>query len=352
MNRETSVYLDILRLSAAMVVFLGHISGVRLTGGMLWQFGPYMSQAVTGFFVLSGFVIGYVTDGREATPTVYATSRLARIYSVALPTLVLTFLLDAIGCAINGSAYSAVWGYQADGKAWQFLSGLLFVNQLWFLSVPQGSDLPYWSLGYEVWYYLIFGLLVFTRQWKVWAMLAMLFPLWLLGVGAYRARRVPVGVAAGTVLWLGTTAAWLGYELWAVRHGRLVGLVPMFLRRPELAQDYLMGILLAVHLVGFRAASPLFAVPIRRIAPAVRWAAGMTFTLYLLHLPVAQFLMATSPWPLTSMQNRALILLGTLAIIVIVAEFTERRKALWRRGFEQLLARVPMTQRAKSSRLR
>ena len=67
-----SIYLDVVRLSAAMVVFLGHVSGGRMTGGFLWQLNPYMSQAVTVFFVLSGFVIAFVAEEREHTAQAYA----------------------------------------------------------------------------------------------------------------------------------------------------------------------------------------------------------------------------------------------------------------------------------------
>lgn len=78
MNRETSIYLDLTRFVAALTVFLGHVSGQRLTGGFLWQFGPFMAEAVAIFFVLSGFVIGYVADSKENTPSVFAINRAAR----------------------------------------------------------------------------------------------------------------------------------------------------------------------------------------------------------------------------------------------------------------------------------
>nr|MDA8253465.1 acyltransferase family protein [Rhodospirillales bacterium] len=283
MNRETSVYLDIVRLSAAMVVFVGHVSGMRLTGGFLWQFGPYMSQAVTVFFVLSGFVIAYVTDGREGTARIYSISRLARIYSVALPALVLTIALDTLGRTVNPDVYNATWGYHADGRIWQFLSGLFFVHQIWFSDVSQGSCLPYWSLGYEAWYYLIFGLFFFSRRRLLWTGLAMaaagpailaMFPLWLLGVGTYRLARTPhISTFRSVSLWIGSFAGWIAYEAWAARHGRLVGFAPAWLRRPELLQDYLIGTLFAANLLGFAAAAPLFARPMASIASVVRWGA-------------------------------------------------------------------------------
>jgi peptidoglycan/LPS O-acetylase OafA/YrhL len=58
--------------------------------------GGLGAEAVDVFFVLSGFVIGYATDSRERTPLTYAINRLARIYSVAIPALAATFILDGI----------------------------------------------------------------------------------------------------------------------------------------------------------------------------------------------------------------------------------------------------------------
>ncbi len=58
-----------------MVVFLGHVAGTRLTGGFLWQLGPYTGEAVTVFFVLSGFVIAYATDQRETSARSYLIAR-------------------------------------------------------------------------------------------------------------------------------------------------------------------------------------------------------------------------------------------------------------------------------------
>jgi peptidoglycan/LPS O-acetylase OafA/YrhL len=43
--------------------------------------------AVIVFFVLSGFVIAFVTDGRDRTLAGYALNRLSRLWSVALPAL-------------------------------------------------------------------------------------------------------------------------------------------------------------------------------------------------------------------------------------------------------------------------
>ncbi len=45
------------------------------------------------FFVLSGFVIAYVTDGHDRTLADFTLNRLSRLWSVALPALVFGVIL-------------------------------------------------------------------------------------------------------------------------------------------------------------------------------------------------------------------------------------------------------------------
>lgn len=68
MNRTVSLYLDLVRFTAAIAVFISHISGQRFTGGLLWQSEPYGDEAVDVFVVLSGFVIAYVASRSETDP--------------------------------------------------------------------------------------------------------------------------------------------------------------------------------------------------------------------------------------------------------------------------------------------
>ena len=351
MTRETSIYLDLWRFGAAMVVLLGHLSGARFTGGLLWQVGPFMGQAVAVFFVLSGFIIAHVTATREADALSYATARLARVCSVAYPALLLTFVLDAAGHAIQPGLYSASWGWTPDSQPWQYLSGLLFLNQVWFTNVPQGSDLPYWSLGYEAWSYLLFGLAAFAPpRWRLAAValalaaagprIAALFPLWLIGAAGHRicaARQV--SPRTGAALLLASFAVWAAYNV-QVWHGD--ELEPVILgdgSSPDLLENYIAGTLFMLHLIGFQAISPALGPILARLARPIRWAAGATFSIYLLHLPVAQFLATLAPAPPSALGTRVLILGGTLAVTFAVAEVTERRKEPWRRAVTRLLRR-------------
>lgn len=350
-----SLYLDAVRFAAALAVFIAHFTMQRLDGGWLWQLNVYGHQAVTVFFVLSGFVIAHAVDTRERSGRDYAVARIARLASVVLPALLLTALLDAAGRAIRPGDYTLAWGYAHDYSLWRFFTGLTFTHQLWWLNVQQGSNVAYWSLGYEVPYYLLFGLLSFMRgRWR-WPTLALALlacgpgivlaaPLWFGGVVLKRhGARLRLGERAGLLLFAGSIAAWLAYEAWAWQHGRPLLPPDHWTKRRELLQDVVVGLCFAANLLGFAAAAPLLRRTLARaplavragapmLARAVRWLAGATFTLYLCHLPIAQFLFAVLPWPHTDMRSRALVLAGTLGGVLLLAALTERPKQVWRRA--------------------
>ena len=65
MNRQFSLYLDLVRFSGALLIFVARASLTRLTGGLFWQIHNLDVDAVVVFFAQSGFVIAYVTDDRE-----------------------------------------------------------------------------------------------------------------------------------------------------------------------------------------------------------------------------------------------------------------------------------------------
>ena len=350
MNEDTSIYLDAVRFAAAMAVFVGHAGGERFTGGLFWQMGPYGSEAVDVFFVLSGFVIAYVHHTREQAPLRFAVSRFARIFSVAVPALMVTFLLDAVGRMARPALYNASWGYVWHGRASQLLHALSFTNQIWFNQIPPGSDLPYWSLGFEVWYYALFAVAVFAPwRWRVPAVLlllllvgpkiAMMFPLWLLGVLAYHVcQRVVLPPLPAAALCLGGLAAWIGYEVYAWRYGRLME--PIWLGADPTIQDYIVGCAFCMHLIGFRFVSHVPSPALRLLKVPIRWLAGATLSLYLFHLPLLQFLKAETSWPATSWQGRTLLYIGVPLVVFALAEVTERRKDIWRRGFHAVFTRV------------
>jgi hypothetical protein len=68
MNRSTSLYLELFRFIAALVVLLSHVSFRGLTEGQLGAFAAAGVQAVDAFFVLSGNEA--MMKGEDQGPTV------------------------------------------------------------------------------------------------------------------------------------------------------------------------------------------------------------------------------------------------------------------------------------------
>lgn len=349
LNREVSIALDFVRFAAAFVVFAGHLSGARFTGGFMWQAGSYTGMAVAVFFVLSGFVIGHITQFREISARDYAISRLARVYSVAFPAVMITVVLDALGRLLAPTLYNSDWGFSPEQPLLQVITALTFTQKAFGFNFSLGSDLPYWSLNYEVAYYVVFGIAAFARRGfakfvACGAILACtglptaaMFPLWLAGVAV--ARLAPwqkLSRNVGRAWVVAAVAGFFASEIWAASNGRwLAGIGPVF--RPELAQDYLIAVLFLVGITGGAACSTDFVQPAALVARPIRWLAGRTFSLYLYHLPVAQFLSALNPYPPAHAVSRMMIIGGTLTVVFVLAEFTEQRKKVWKSWFEALL---------------
>ena len=135
---RTLYSLQALRFIAAALVVISHIrTEFRLT--------PFGSSGVDVFFVISGFIIYYVT--REGAPQFF-TRRLIRI----VPLYWLGTLLLA-GVAMK--APSMLHGLQFDATT---LLGSLFFIPVWNESFQYHLPLLLlgWSLNYEILFYLIF----------------------------------------------------------------------------------------------------------------------------------------------------------------------------------------------------
>ena len=350
MNRGTSLYLDLVRFGAALVVFLGHLSSPAFTGGFLAPLAAWLSAAVMVFFVLSGFVIAHVTDDRAVSAGDYAVARLARIYSVALPALLATALLDAVGRAIDPVHYLLDPGYQPRNLLLQFSAAALFLNQLWYLDMPVGTMAPYWSLGYEVWYYVAFGLVFFLRGTARWvalgAVILLVGPIvasyglfWAAGVVAYRLGKRPMHEAAGLLLCLGGAALLVGATLYGVPgEARVQAAMAPVLGAAAWYHDAVVSLGFAAHLVGLCAIGHRIAPVLGAVERPLRWLAGSTFTLYLLHLPIAHVVRVLLPVPHDGPAGRIILLGGTFLLCLAAASVTERRKRPWQAFFAALLA--------------
>jgi peptidoglycan/LPS O-acetylase OafA/YrhL len=145
-----------------------------------------------------------------------------------------------------------------------------------------------------------------------------------------------IGARLGGALVVVALAAWIVWEVVSHRyHLRQISLTH-WLYRDRLPQDYIISSLFAVHLMGFAAISHLAAPALERFARPIRWLAGATYTIYLFHMPVAQFLTTVVPWPLGAWQTSLVMLPGVLLLLFGIAAVTERRKNAWRTAFASL----------------
>lgn len=359
MHRATSTYLDLLRFAAAVTVFAVHAYPARLTGGIpgLWRLGSLGNDAVMVFFVLSGFVIAYVAHERQRSAKVYATSRLARLYSVVVPAIVLTIVADALGLRLAPALYGSNW-FAADHAAWRIAANLFFVNELWFSSVRLFSNVPFWSLGYEFWYYVLFGAALYLRAgcrvaalgaatFLVGPKILLLLPVWVLGVAAYRATRVQrLSARGGTLLVAGTLFAYLAFRQLdgpallddATRHWLGSDLLAELGFSKWFLSSYLIGILVALHIVGIAAMAPCLArwLPERLI----RYLASFTFALYLFHYPLLYMYAAALEYMGWSAYRAALVIPATLGTVWLLGQVTERRKSTVRRWLTTAIEHV------------
>jgi peptidoglycan/LPS O-acetylase OafA/YrhL len=338
-EKSFSVYLDLARFIAALLVVACHFLQHGVFGPSLTAILPNLGrESVMVFFVLSGFVIAYSTEQKNQTARAYALARCARIYSVALPVLLLAFGVTALAAMLGVQAADV---YPLH-KPWFYIPfHLLFAGELWNLAETPPWLVPYWSLGYEVWYYVLFGVLYYLRGaarlivaaavlalvgHKLW----LLLPVWMSGVWLYHwqqthaidQRLARLGWCMTLVLLAAFKAAgadytlrMLGIEIWPFPALRL-GSADRFLA------DYVVCALVFVNFLCARFAG--FG-GLARLAGPVRALAAHTFTLYLSHFIVMTAWLALYPHDTSSAFDIAALTLLVALVTVALSALTEGR---------------------------
>src|ERR1700744_5474171 len=190
-STATSVLLDVLRLASAIV-----IAGVHLTQSCFSVGWPNLTDegkpALVMLFLLSGLVIRYVTVIRRGRMTDFWVDRISRVYSVVVPALVFTIVASYLAMRINPAYYMPNWGDASSRPLLRIGLNLIFMAQSWNLTFDPFSNTPFWTLSYEVFYYVFYAVafyLVGIRR-AFWLVIAavlagqhilLLLPLWLIG---------------------------------------------------------------------------------------------------------------------------------------------------------------------------
>lgn len=358
-----SLWLDVLRVGAALTVLFGHMAHIRFTDGDYYGLRTYnlASDAVIVFFVLSGLVIASAAR-RDGSLERFAFNRLTRVYSVILPALALTLVFDAIGTRADITAYPRA--YYGEPSLVQFLLRGLSLSVEWtgiLNPLRLGTNGPLWSLSYEVAFYALFAAMVFLRgplRFGVAILIAgvgglpvlLLLPAWLFGVCVYH-----LGMGKLT---LSRPMAWAlaVLPLLALLALKLAGgdhllmrlttdlLAPkdvngLFRYSDEVLWNTLIALAVALHLFGVWHLTRGRAARVEgRFARALRWMAGASFSLYVVHYPTLH--LADALLPAGGTGRHLLLLVITLAVSLAFAALFERPLARWRSLVAPLWART------------
>jgi peptidoglycan/LPS O-acetylase OafA/YrhL len=357
-DRTMSVYLDLLRFSAALLVLMEHLDRDGFSTAWL-HMNRLGHTAVIVFFVLSGLVIHHSTTKSQRGARDYLLARASRILSVALPALAIAFLMRLWLDSFDGKFLVVL--PEDENASWpKFFASLFFYSEAWGMRLYPPLNLPFWSLCYEVWYYVMFGLLLFApkhslRMWMLLVFLLIgpqifvLFPIWLMGVWLNRSgTRWQLGPTLASLIWLGSLVAvliigqseidkqlseWLRLNVrgyWRLGHSN------------RFITDYLLGVLVCLHLIAFRAlylsnwGSSLVSAFDKVRGPAA-YLAGFSFSLYLFHRPITisagLLLKRIDSEPLQSV----LVGLATVLCCAFLSHLTEARRTKMRTMLEPLL---------------
>jgi peptidoglycan/LPS O-acetylase OafA/YrhL len=348
----SSVHLNAIRGAAALIVLLGHtrslfFSSLTADTAPTQAAANYVVRgnratvgevAVIIFFVLSGYLVGgsvirSVKNGTWSWKS-YLFKRITRLWVVLIPALMLGISLDVVGMHLLGSAGSIYAGPSsslvphdlAARLSWKVIAAnALFLQGI--LVPTAGTNNSLWSLAYEWWYYLQFPLLilVFNKGTKpsirllylacllgsaffVGNGIVALFPTWLLG-------------AAIAALPVAKLSKWFAIPLLIFSVSCLVLVKSFDLSRYGAAWCAAIAFSLILF-CAVRHTGSCKNVIYRRVAG---FFSDISYTLYLVHLPLAIFICAlvNRPWHYYSfsLTNTLMFLLINVAIVVAAYMF-------------------------------
>jgi peptidoglycan/LPS O-acetylase OafA/YrhL len=298
--RSSHDFQDLWRVLCALMVVLCHIIGLKLVPGPDPITSRIAHLAVIVFFVISGFSVAS-SSTRYSRASQFIAARWSRLYSVALPMLIFALLLDwLMGAAVNplypNWQYSKWYAHLAINS--------VFLGEFWTATYRPFSIIPYWSLAYEFWYYVLFAILLYGKGRLKIAFLIIVFlimgprmwillPCWYLGVISYRwfgqlgLNLGPMSASAIFIAlfilyqWSGSDAslATASLELCSSVEASAPHLFKCGYSRWFLA-DYPVGIVFAFLVASVNSKSDFGD---RWLAKFIRWFAPLTFGLYLAH---------------------------------------------------------------------
>ncbi|GAA4316681.1 hypothetical protein GCM10023149_13830 [Mucilaginibacter gynuensis] len=367
MNKLKSLYLEILRISAAFYVFIFHVGSVTIGGERYFattDFNDSLGLSNLGahyfvvvFFVLSGFLITMSVNKPGVTIKSFFIARLGRLYSVLIPALIFSFVVSFV--IIYSGSIPAELIKNNEHLVIRFFMNLLFLTQSWTLcSTPPLND-PFWSVTYEFIYYALIAVITLVKnsvfKWLVLGFIVLvgfpkvilLFPAWLAGSLLYFvSKKVSINKGVSAVLFLlslaGIIAVIINPELVPFTKNesdnQFLGFNLLF--SWNYLADFVYSLLIAanIYFLFSVADSNLFKGEqklITKLHDILRLVGNCTYTLYLFHLPLLFLFASLLPYDRTNYLYPTGLIAATLLSVFIIARYTEWKVDFWRSVMER-----------------
>ena len=347
MNKTTSFYLDLLRVVAAFGVLFSHAS-LYLFSDQLYIGSTMGHKLVMIFFVLSGFLIAYTVNKKNRGSIQYLKDRFSRLYSVVLPALLFTYVLDFIGKHYNPAVYAVEIAH--NHQFLRFFSNATFLQEIWGFSSKPSTNGPFWSISYEFWYYMLFwGYSFFSgrKRYLILGFLSLfigykiliLLPVWVFGVLAFNyANKLTISFKAAGFIFISTFTTLIiltfFWDFTFYKESFIFGHPPLYFSS-QFMFDWLYGAIMALNLFSIGFISSKVSIP-AIIEKVVKYLSSVTFTLYLFHFPILVFLGAVVYYNKSSYLQTSLLLLLVLLITSFIANVTEKQRNHWKNLFDKL----------------
>ena len=204
------------------------------------------------------------------------------------------------------------------------------------MDVSPSYNPPFWSLNYEVWYYIIFGTWVYTKN-RVLTLLAvtiagpkilLLLPVWLLGVALYKwtpmlGRRQAAHIFIASIL-VGLAFVWFDVAVHIREAMKIIWPVAMKLSGGSglFVGDFLLGLIVAAN---FMAATSLGMKILFRFETPIRYLSSFTFSTYVFHMPLVILI-----WNGLDVHNASAFYALLALLILVLGQITERQAKFYR----------------------
>lgn len=325
---HSALGLDLLRGIAALIVFAAH-----LRGGNFVEFGALDPasqtlvtklafavtrmghEAVLAFFVLSGYLVGGQVIRRLRAGTFnlphYAIDRAVRIFLPLIPAVLLTLAVT-------------VFAYHEIPDVLQALGNMAGLNGI--LVETLKYDGPLWSIAYEIWFYILAGMLgwIMMGQQRLGLALALVICgfavfmvldthfllFWCLGalvVFYVETPRKYLWMGLGLICFVLGSFCW--QMSWASNSMQSVTYLPAPVSELLVAAAFC----LMIPALSSQQVSNYLAF----LARPITYLSGISYSLYLLHYPILSALDAYFPRA-TQVNAESMSILGLRAITVVI----------------------------------